>query len=123
MNRIAGLLYTILRRSFPGIRDNNGAQMRLLDPERKAIMEAISRFDNQAEAYLFGSRSDDAKKGGDIDILIISDKLDKHSLFSIEEEIFKKIEEQKIDFVLSGKDLKNKFARMILKKGAIKLWL
>jgi hypothetical protein len=82
--------------------------MRLIEQERKAIMEAIARFDNQAEAYLFGSRSD---------------QLDKHSLFSIEEEIFKRIEEQKIDFVLSGKDLKNKFAKLILKKGAIKLWL
>ncbi len=97
--------------------------MRLLDQERKAIMEVITRFDNQAEVYLFGSRSDDTKKGGDIDILIISDKIDKHSLFTIEEEIFKKIEEQKIDFVLSGKDLKNKFAKLILKKGAIKLWI
>lgn len=97
--------------------------MRLTDQERKAIMEVISRFDGQAEVYLFGSRSDDTKKGGDIDLLVISDKLDKTSLFSIEEEIFKRIEEQKIDFVLSGKDVKNKFARMILKKGAIKLWI
>jgi len=97
--------------------------MRLIEQERKAIMDVIARFDNQAEAYLFGSRSDDTKKGGDIDILIISDQLDRHSLFSIEEEIFKRIEEQKIDFVLSGKDLKNKFAKLILKKGAIKLWL
>ncbi|MCI0470742.1 MAG: nucleotidyltransferase domain-containing protein [Candidatus Aminicenantes bacterium] len=97
--------------------------MRLLDRERKAIMEAIVRFDDKAEVYLFGSRSDDTKKGGDIDILIISDKLIKSTLFSIEEEIFKKIEEQKIDFILSGKDMKNKFARMIFKKGAIKLWI
>lgn len=97
--------------------------MRLTDQERKAIMEVITRFDGQAEVYLFGSRSDDTKKGGDIDLLVISDKLDKTSLFSIEEEIFKRIEEQKIDFVLSGKDVKNKFARMILKKGAIKLWI
>jgi uncharacterized protein len=97
--------------------------MRLTDEERKAIIEVITRFDNQAEVYLFGSRSDDTKKGGDIDLLVISDKLDKPALFSIEEEIFKRIEEQKIDFVLSGKDVKNKFAKMILKKGAIKLWI
>ena len=37
-------------------------------------------------------------------------------------ELFKKIEEQKIDFVLSPTDLSNRFAKMILKKGAVKLW-
>ena len=36
-------------------------------------------------------------------------------------EIFKTIEEQKIDFVLTGTDLSNRFAKMILKQGADKL--
>jgi predicted nucleotidyltransferase len=77
-------------------------KMRLLKEEIKAISEAVAKFDSEAEVYLFGSRIDDTKRGGDIDVLVISDKIDKHSLFLIEEEIFKKIEEQKIDFVLSG---------------------
>jgi predicted nucleotidyltransferase len=89
--------------------------------EKEAIVEAIAKYDRHAEVYLFGSRTDDTKKGGDIDILVISDKLDSHSLFFIEEEIFKKIEEQKIDFVLSRSDLSNRFAKMILKKEVIRL--
>lgn len=95
--------------------------MRLIVEEKEAIVEAIAKYDRNAEVYLFGSRTDDGKKGGDIDILVISDKLDNHSLFFIEEEIFKKIEEQKIDFVLSRRDLNNRFAKMIFKKGVIKL--
>ncbi len=96
-------------------------KMRLLSEEREAISEAVAKFDSEAEVYLFGSRVDDTKRGGDIDILVISDKIDKHSIFLIEEEIFKKIEEQKIDFVLSGGDRNNPFAELILKKGAVKL--
>ncbi len=95
--------------------------MRLPVEEKEAIVEAIARHDRNAEIYLFGSRTDDSKRGGDIDILVISDKLDDHSLFFIEEEIFQKIEEQKIDFVLSGTDLSNRFAKMILKKEVIRL--
>jgi predicted nucleotidyltransferase len=96
-------------------------QMRLLSEEKEAIREAVAMFDSEADVYLFGSRVDDTKKGGDIDILVISDKIDSHSLFLIEEEIFKQIEEQKIDFVLSGGERNNPFANMILKKGVVKL--
>jgi predicted nucleotidyltransferase len=95
--------------------------MRLLKEERKAIREAVAKFDTDADVYLFGSRVDDIKKGGDIDILLISDKIDDHLLFLIEEEIFKSIEEQKIDFVLGGGTRNNPFAKLILKKGAVKL--
>ena len=95
--------------------------MRIQAEEQQAITEAIAKFDREASVYLFGSRVDDAKKGGDIDILVISDKIDKGSLYLIEEEVFKRIEEQKIDFVLTGTDLNNQFAKMILKKGVVRL--
>ena len=95
--------------------------MRLLKQEREVIREAVAEFDSEAEVYLFGSRVDDTKKGGDIDILVISDKIDDHSLFLIEEEIFKQIEAQKIDFVISREEQNNPFANLILKKGAVKL--
>ena len=95
--------------------------MRIQAEEQQAITEAIAKFDREASVYLFGSRVDNAKKGGDIDILVISDKIDKGSLYLIEEEVFKRIEEQKIDFVLTGTDLNNQFAKMILKKGVVRL--
>lgn len=49
--------------------------MRLDEKERQAIKGAILEFDSAAEIYLFGSRTDMNKRGGDIDILIISQLL------------------------------------------------
>lgn len=95
--------------------------MRIQTEEKRAIIEAVAKFDEEASIYLFGSRVDDTKRGGDIDILVISDKIDKGSLYLIEEEIFKRIEEQRIDFVLTGTNLNNQFAKMILKKGVVRL--
>ena len=95
--------------------------MRLLNAEREVIRNAVAEFDSEAEVYLFGSRVDDTKKGGDIDILVISEKIDDHSLVLIEEEIFKQIEAQKIDFVVSGGERDTSFADLILKKGAVRL--
>jgi predicted nucleotidyltransferase len=45
--------------------------MRLSDAERGAIRRAIADFDPEAMVYLFGSRTDDTKRGGDIDLLIM----------------------------------------------------
>lgn len=99
-------------------RDGN---MRLTDAERNAIVASVAKFDESAEVYLFGSRIDDRKRGGDIDLLIKSDVLDKGMLGSIEEELFKYIEEQKVDLVLTSKSPLSSFAEMVLTKGAIRL--
>lgn len=96
--------------------------MRISEEERRAIINAILMFDENAEIHLFGSRLDDSKKGGDIDILIKSDVIDKKMLFLIEQELFQHIDEQKLDFVLTGNELKNTFARMVLAQGTMKLW-
>lgn len=46
--------------------------MRLYPDEKVALNKVIEDVDG--EVYLFGSRVDDSKKGGDIDILIYSKK-------------------------------------------------
>jgi len=46
--------------------------MRVSVDDQKAIVNiAHQYFDNGAEVYLFGSRVDNAKKGGDIDLYIV----------------------------------------------------
>lgn len=46
--------------------------MRITTTDRQAIVNITQQyFDKGAEVYLFGSRVDDNKKGGDIDLYII----------------------------------------------------
>jgi len=42
--------------------------MRIKEHEKNAIVEAVKNTDTNARVWLFGSRADDSKKGGDIDI-------------------------------------------------------
>ena len=49
--------------------------MRLTANELSTIREEIGRLDPQAEVYLYGSRVDDAARGGDVDLLVVSDRL------------------------------------------------
>lgn len=46
--------------------------MRLDIVQKSALKKAINKVDGQV--YLFGSRVDDKKRGGDIDILIFSER-------------------------------------------------
>jgi predicted nucleotidyltransferase len=46
--------------------------MRITEHEKDVIIEAVKNVDSDAKLWLFGSRTDDNKKGGDIDIAIFS---------------------------------------------------
>jgi len=43
--------------------------MRITVNEKHVIIDAVKNIDPDARLWLFGSRADDSKKGGDIDIL------------------------------------------------------
>ncbi len=90
--------------------------MRLSRNEIEAIKSSIGRFDPKATIYLFGSRADAKKKGGDIDLLILSNVLTERDKLKIEMAIFEKIEEQKIDLLIA-KDDSQPFVRIALKTG------
>ncbi len=46
--------------------------MRLDEGQRRVIRETVrQRLGREAEVYLFGSRLDDAARGGDIDLLVV----------------------------------------------------
>ena len=90
--------------------------MRLKNFEQDAIREAVYLRDADARIFLFGSRADDTKKGGDIDLLIFSDKLTQDDVSPIRRAIWNKIGEQKIDIILT-KDDSQPFVRIALSQG------
>ena len=92
--------------------------MRLTDKEQSAIREVICKADPDAKVWLFGSRADDNAKGGDIDLLILSDTLSIADKSKIRLALYKKIGEQKIDLVIAEDDT-DPFTRIALAEGVL----
>ncbi|MBN1905471.1 MAG: nucleotidyltransferase domain-containing protein [Deltaproteobacteria bacterium] len=90
--------------------------MRLTEKEKRAILESVRKLDPDAEVYLFGSRTDALKKGGDIDILVLSDQLEFFDKLAIKAELFERIEEQKVDLLIA-KHRGDPFVKLALEKG------
>lgn len=90
--------------------------MRLSTFEQKVIREATSLLDPQASVFLFGSRADPSKKGGDIDLLVISKVLGEKDKRILRWAIGDQIGEQRIDIVIA-KDESDPFVRIALSKG------
>lgn len=68
-----------------------------------------------AAIYLFGSRADDSKKGGDIDILVISEREADFSVRSkIKINFYKKFGERKLDLTFYRKSDDSAFKRLAL---------
>jgi predicted nucleotidyltransferase len=95
--------------------------MRLEVEKIDILKDLILKISPNSEIFLFGSRVYDEKKGGDIDILVLSEKkisfIDKAK---IEKEFFKKFGEQKLDIITFFYNEKSNFKNLILKE-AIKL--
>lgn len=59
--------------------------MRLSEKEIRLIKHTVKNVFGEAVIYLFGSRLDDSKRGGDIDLYVVTKENDGHfnnSLFS-----------------------------------------
>ena len=90
--------------------------MRLTDSEREAILASIAREDEEAEVFLHGSRVDDGRRGGDIDLLVVSTRIDLRAKLRILRRIQERIGEQKIDLFVTSNS-KEPFARLALERG------
>ena len=76
--------------------------MRLPPAISSTIKSRILESTPNADIFLFGSRVDDSAKGGDIDLLLITEeKLSLVSINRIRRLILNEIGEQKIDIVLN----------------------
>lgn len=93
--------------------------MRLADEERSAIRNAITQADAQAQIYIFGSRADDAAKGGDIDVLVLSKKINLMTKLDILARLHHALGERKIDVAVFP-DASHPFPRLVI-QGAVLL--
>jgi predicted nucleotidyltransferase len=76
--------------------------MRLTESERRIIREACLRHFG-AEPRLFGSRLDDARRGGDIDLVVRTDLPPADAVrrrLDLLAELWRQLGERKIDIVL-----------------------
>ncbi len=94
--------------------------MRLSHDEVLLLKSSLEKLSTEASLYLFGSRVDDGKKGGDIDLLVVSKKLEKKDLRKLRLDFYEKFGEQKIDIILDNGNFEDPFVKLVFEK-AIKL--
>ncbi len=103
--------------------------MRLSQKYVEALIDSLSFFIEvgcAAELRLYGSRTDDTLKGGDIDLLIVTEvgELARHLRQNKPEilgKIFSKIDEQKIDLLIVDRAelVKKTFAKKALAESVL----
>ena len=94
--------------------------MRLTQSEVTLLKEKLASLSKEARLYLFGSRVDESKRGGDIDLLVVSKKLTKKDLRHLRLAFFKIFGEQKMDILLDDGTFSDPFHKIIFEK-AIRL--
>jgi predicted nucleotidyltransferase len=78
--------------------------MRLTASEITAIREETGRLDPKAEVYLYGSRVDDSARGGDVDLLVVSDTLGFRDVLRLRTRILDRIGWQQLDLLVRRRD-------------------
>jgi predicted nucleotidyltransferase len=92
--------------------------VRINEAEKRAVTEAVQAADRNARIWLFGSRAEDTKKGGDIDIAVLSRNIGIAERMKIRRSIIDSLGEQKIDIVVS-KDGSDPFFRLAVETGTL----
>ena len=92
--------------------------MRLAPHEVETIREEIRQSDPAAEIYLYGSRANDSAKGGDIDLLVVSDQLHFREVLRLRTRILDRIGWQQLDLLVRPQDqLAEPLAALALETG------
>lgn len=88
----------------------------------KAVTNSV--FGENAIVTLFGSRTEDSKKGGDIDLLIKCNKtVSRDDLYRLKlkflVQLKKRIGDQKIDVIIDGGQVNNSIFKTVEKEGIL----
>ncbi len=90
--------------------------MRISSHEHNVIVQAVHLADSQAQIYLYGSRADDQALGGDIDILLLSDKIKLMNKLDILVNLRRNLGDRQIDLAVFS-DASKPFAKIALETG------
>ena len=90
--------------------------MRLSTYEINTIKETVAQYDSNAEVYLFGSRTDDNARGGDIDLLVLSQTISYTDKLRIRIQLADRMGNQKVDLLLKNQ-VDNAFSQMAYQQG------
>ena len=90
--------------------------MRLGANEAKAVGEEIRQSDPAAEIYLYGSRTDDSARGGDIDLWVRSSHITYRDTLRLLTRIKDRIGWQKIDLTINAGE-NDVLAQLVAEKG------
>ena len=93
--------------------------MRLSKDEVRVLKNSLYSLNSDAKLYLFGSRTDDSKRGGDIDLLIVSKNFTKKLLRKLRIEFFKSFGEQKLDIIIDDGSFANPFHKIAYQKAIL----
>lgn len=90
-------------------------KMRISEEIKNFLKCEISKINNNAKVYLFGSRTDDTQKGGDIDILILTNtKIPIQKILQLKIKFYEHFGEQKLDIINFTYDEKSAFKDLII---------
>lgn len=93
--------------------------MRISTEQVEVLKQTLNLLSSSAKLYLFGSRVDDSKKGGDIDLLVVDNNLTKKDIRLLRIEFFKHFGEQKLDVILDNGRNQSPFIKLILQKAIL----
>jgi predicted nucleotidyltransferase len=89
--------------------------MRLTSFQQHSIRESVQQFLPGAKVLLYGSRADDTKRGGDIDLLVLTKETFEQSVkLKILASLYRRIGEQKIDLSIENPDRQSDFAKLVI---------
>ena len=90
--------------------------MRLTSEQHRDICLSVLETDSEAAVYLFGSRVDDSRRGGDIDLLVLSRRIGLRERLRLLMKLEDRLGAQRIDLVVEPA-LDDPFAHIISTEG------
>jgi predicted nucleotidyltransferase len=90
--------------------------MRLTDTERRALLDVIAASDPDARVWLHGSRTRDDARGGDIDLLVLSQSMHLPEKLDVLTRLRQTLGDRRVDLTIAL-DASWPFVRLALAQG------